>query len=113
MTQVYDIQIVRGDDTPQYRLVVTGDSGAPVNLTGYTAAARIGSRSIATVATGVVDTTDAATGILLLSYTDTETAKLVADEQYTHQVRITAAAGRSPITILRGTVRVVRSLFQA
>jgi len=109
MTQQLDIQLTRGDQTPSYRLTVRGDDNTPVDLTGYTATAQIGSRAVPSVAVGTTDVTSASTGVILVGYSGAQTTLLRAGEQYTHEVRITGP-GQSPLTIVDGIVSVHRSL---
>lgn len=109
---VRNLVIVHGDDYSHTVTVVDSDSVAIV-LTGRTYAAQIRS-SPATAgtadATFTVSLTNLATGIVVISLTDTQTAALIPGLPYFWDLQETVTATTFTTTILAGKVSVVQDV---
>jgi len=104
-----DLTIVQGDSM-DIELNVVDLADAPLDLTGWTSAGFVGSRTDPQVFSLTTDDTDVAVGKILAAFDSADTDDLIPGEAYTYQVRITNGSGDVK-TILRGTLNVIDSLF--
>ena len=89
-------------------VTVTNTDGEAVNLTGYTAEAKLanayGSSTFTTITTTIAS--DASTGVISLSLTDTQTASLDAPSRYVYDVYITKTADSTVTRVIEGIITV-------
>ena len=89
-------------------VTVTNSDGEAVNLTGYTAEAKLanayGSSTFTTITTTIAS--DATTGVISLSLTDTQTASLDASSRYVYDVYITKTADSTVTRVIEGIITV-------
>jgi hypothetical protein len=102
------LSVVRGD-LLQINLTVVGAGGAPVDVSGYTPSAKIADRAGVVTVTGSVDTTDAALGLLVVSFDADDNEGLLPSSVYELQVRL--VDGGDVRTVLAAALTVYPSLF--
>ena len=89
-------------------VTVTNSDGNAVDLSGYTAEAKLanahGSSANTTITTTIAG--DATTGIISLSLTDSQTAALDAPARYVYDVYITKTADSTVTRVIEGIITV-------
>ena len=89
-------------------VTVTNTDGEAVNLIGYTAEAKLanayGSSTFTTITTTIAS--DASTGVISLSLTDTQTASWDAPSRYVYDVYITKTADSTVTRVIEGIITV-------
>ena len=107
-----NLTIVHRDDY-SHTITIVDSASVPIVLTGRTYAAEIRSRpAVAGTAdaTFTVDLTNLATGVVVLTLTDTQTDGLVPGLAYFWDFQETVTATTLKTTILAGTVTVVQDV---
>lgn len=90
-------------------LTVVDDVDAPIDITGWTLVARVGTRTAENVGAGTVTITNATDGEVTLEFATAVTSLLKPNQAYTYQLRRTDAGAEA--TLLTGDITVVNSLF--
>ena len=89
-------------------VTVTNSDGDVVDLTGYTTTAKMaksyGASSSVTITAAVAS--DATTGVIELTLTDTQTAALDAPARYVYDVYITKTADSTVTRVIEGVITV-------
>ena len=89
-------------------VTVTNSDGAVVDLSGYTTSARMaksyGASSYVDITASVAS--DATTGVIELTLTDTQTANLDAPSRYVYDVYITQTSSSTVTRVIEGVITV-------
>jgi len=89
-------------------VTVTNSDGAVVDLSGYTTSARMaksyGASSYVDITASVAS--DATTGVIELTLTDTQTATLDAPSRYVYDVYITQTSSSTVTRVIEGVITV-------
>ena len=108
MTTRADQVWVQGDRVELQVAIING-AGVAIDITGWTLAARVGSRSVEALISGTVTITDAAGGLVSIVYASASTAQLRSGQEYYHQLRRTDTGAEA--TLITGRLAIINSLF--
>ena len=103
----FDLVVYQGEELPLTLTFTDPLTGDPMDLSGGTFAARLWINGNASVATPTVDDTDAATGVLIVELSATDTEQPPARE-YSLEVRRTSAP---VLTLAMGRIDLRDSAF--
>lgn len=105
----YDIEVYKGD-TLFFNLVLRGDKGTPLDLTGWTAKAQI--KKVNDSSPGetpnLIVNIDGPTGTVNIGLTDTDSAALSQSTVYKYDVQL--SDGTNTRTFIGGTIRVTEDI---
>ena len=104
-----NLVLTQGDALP-LRVTLRDETGAVINITGWTITARIGTRGTPALADATVTYPDAPGGVLLAEWTVAQTTPLIPNQQYSYNIRVDDGDGLVR-TVVRGQITVLDSLF--
>ena len=109
---IYNFRIEQGATT-DFEIVYKDSNGTPVDLTGYTASAKM-AKGYASTRTRTIITTsinsDPTTGVIVLSLTADQTNNLDAAARYVYDIEITRTSDSTVTRVIEGIITISPSV---